>query len=63
MVVALQLGFYLYTYFTARVDVPLLIATSWPRLLLHVVPTLVVLSALAWGGGPSERAGASEPAV
>jgi hypothetical protein len=63
VVVALQLGFYLYTYFTARVDVPLLIATSWPRLLLHVVPTLVVLAALAWGGGPSERAGASEPAV
>ena len=49
-VILLQLGFYLYTYFSARVDVAFLIATSWPRLLLHLLPALLVLAAVAWGG-------------
>jgi hypothetical protein len=64
VIVALQIGFYLYTYFTARVDVALLIATSWPRLLLHVIPSVLVLAALAWGGNdPVETARVPEPAV
>ena len=46
-VVTLQLLFYLYVYFTAPVDVRYYVLTSLPRLLLHVIPGVLVLTLLA----------------
>lgn len=41
-VISLQLFFYLYVYFSARVDVVMLVAASFPRLVLHLLPAILV---------------------
>ncbi|MEM7048289.1 MAG: hypothetical protein AAF604_01460 [Acidobacteriota bacterium] len=41
-----QLAFYLFVYFTAPVDVGFYVRSSFPRLLFHLVPVLLVASAL-----------------
>jgi hypothetical protein len=49
----LQLGFYLTVYLTAPVDTEFLIITSFPRLMMHLIPTLLVVAAGVvgrWGG-------------
>jgi hypothetical protein len=60
VVLLLQLLVYLYAYFSARVDVALLVATSWARLLLHLLPAAIVLGGVALGGkrraSPAARA-------
>ncbi len=47
-VVTLQGLFYLYVYFTARADVGYLVLTSWPRLLLHLVPAVLTVGAIVF---------------
>ncbi|HVR95400.1 MAG TPA: hypothetical protein VMW27_02225 [Thermoanaerobaculia bacterium] len=47
-VVTLQALFYLYVYFTAQADVEYLVLTSGPRLLLHLVPAVLTLGAVAF---------------
>lgn len=63
-VMTLQLLFYLYVFVTARVDTVLLIKASFPRLVLHLLPALLVAAAVAWGEEDRERGGraAGEPA-
>lgn len=51
-VVTLQGLFYLYVYFTARADVGYLVLTSWPRLLLHLVPAVLTAGAVAFRKEP-----------
>lgn len=61
-VVTLQLAFYLYVYFTARVGTDFLVTSSFPRLVLHLLPAVAVgVAGLGLGGfraRPSGRAGA-----
>ncbi len=47
-VVTLQGLFYLYVYFTAQADVGYLVLTSWPRLLLHLVPAVLTVGAIVF---------------
>lgn len=49
-VVLVQLGFYLWVYFTMAGDVGLLVRLSFPRLLLPLLPAVVVASAVALSG-------------
>ena len=45
----LQLGFYLYIYFTARVDDPrLFVLSNGARLALHLIPASLVMALVAW---------------
>jgi hypothetical protein len=48
-VATLQLLFYLYVFFTARVDTVLLIKSSFPRLVMHLLPAVVVAATVAFG--------------
>lgn len=60
-VATLQLLFYLYVYFTAPVDTRYYVLTSFPRLLFHLIPALLVAGAMAGdlirslSGGRSRR--------
>ncbi|HYG64946.1 MAG TPA: hypothetical protein VEL74_20355 [Thermoanaerobaculia bacterium] len=47
-VASLQLAFYLYVYFSARVDVVFLVESSFPRLVLHLLPAILVGAAVAF---------------
>ncbi|REJ74240.1 MAG: hypothetical protein DWQ36_04375 [Acidobacteria bacterium] len=42
-----QLGFYLYAYLATPFDVEALVATSFPRLLYHLVPAALVVTTIA----------------
>lgn len=44
-VVSLQLAFYVYVYFTARVGTEFLVASSFPRLVLHLLPVVMACAA------------------
>ena len=44
-VVTLQLAFYLYVFFTARVGTEFLVTSSFPRLALHLLPAVAVAAA------------------
>lgn len=44
---ALQLAFYFFVYTTAPADTELLVRSSFPRLMLHLVPTILVFAAAA----------------
>ena len=58
LVAALQLTFYLYAYFTAPVDTRYYVISSFPRLLLQVIPALLVAGVAALArptGGPSSH--------
>lgn len=46
-VATLQLLFYLYVYFTAPVDTRYYVLSSFPRLIFHLIPALVVAGAVA----------------
>lgn len=48
-VVSLQLAFYLYVYFTARVGTEFLVESSFPRLILHLLPTVMTAASCAAG--------------
>jgi hypothetical protein len=48
-VVFLQLLFYLYVYLSVRVDAVTLVATSFSRLILHVLPAILTGAAIALG--------------
>jgi hypothetical protein len=50
VVVSLQLAFYLYVYFSARVDAEFLVLSSFPRLVLHLLPAVLVAAAVAAPG-------------
>jgi hypothetical protein len=53
--VFLQLLFYLYVYLSVRIDAVALVAASFPRLVLHVLPALLIGAAIALerpAGGP-----------
>lgn len=52
LVIALQLATYLYQYVSAPADTAQLVATTFARLLLHLLPALLVLAALRWLGEP-----------
>jgi hypothetical protein len=52
-----QVGFYLFVFYTGPVDTGLLVATSLPRLLLHVVPAALVGTIAALSPAPGEAAG------
>jgi hypothetical protein len=54
-VVALQLAFYLYVYFTARVGVVFLVESTFPRLALHLLPAVLVGLAVLRPGGRREE--------
>jgi hypothetical protein len=57
-VCTLQLLTYLWQYLTAPVDTRLLVLTTFPRLLLHLLPAVFVLAALRWAkpaNVPDER--------
>lgn len=56
-VATLQLLFYFYVFFTARVDTVLLIKASFPRLVLHLLPAVLVAAAVACGREEGSRAG------
>jgi hypothetical protein len=49
-VTALQLGFYLWVYFTAAVDTRHQVISSFPRLALHLVPALLAAAVVALDG-------------
>lgn len=49
-IVSLQLAFYLYVYFSARVDAAFLVLSSFPRLVLHLLPAVLVAAAVAAPG-------------
>lgn len=52
----LQLAFYLYVYFTARVEDPrFFVLSNFARLALHLVPASLVTALVAWG--PEKRNG------
>jgi hypothetical protein len=61
-VVSLQLAFYLYVFFTARVDTVLLIRSSFPRLVMHLLPAVLLAAGLALGEEGKKTAG-EEPAA
>lgn len=44
---ALQLAFYFFVYTTAPADTELLVRSSFPRLMLHLVPTILAFAAAA----------------
>ncbi len=48
-VVSLQLAFYMYVYFTARVGTQFLVESSFPRLVLHLLPAVLAGAAGAAG--------------
>jgi hypothetical protein len=48
-VALLQLAFYVYVYFTVRIDAAALVLASFPRLLLHLVPATLLGLAIAAG--------------
>jgi hypothetical protein len=54
-VVTLQGLFYLYVYFTAQADVGYLVLTSWPRLLLHLVPAVLTVGAIVFQRAEEKR--------
>ncbi|MEM7481547.1 MAG: hypothetical protein AAF481_10260 [Acidobacteriota bacterium] len=47
LVIAGQLAFYLAVYFTAPVDVDFYVRSSFPRLLFHLVPALLIVGTVA----------------
>ena len=56
-VATLQLLFYLYVYFTAPVETRYYVLTSFPRLIFHLIPALLVAGVLALGDqGMRDRA-------
>jgi hypothetical protein len=55
-VVTLQLAFYIYVFFTARVGTEFLVTSSFPRLVLHLLPTVAVAVA-GLGGFRARRSG------
>jgi hypothetical protein len=55
-VVTLQLAFYLYVYFTARVGTDFLVTSSFPRLALHLLPA-VAIGAIGLDGLRLRRSG------
>jgi hypothetical protein len=59
-VVTLQLAFYLYVFFTARVGTEFLVTSSFPRLVLHLLPAVAVAAAGLGGfrARRSDQAGA-----
>jgi len=60
LVLAGQAGFYLWTYHTKPVDTTLLVLSSLPRLLLHLLPALLLgllLAAAPHGEAPPARGG------
>ncbi|HVR07385.1 MAG TPA: hypothetical protein VMW75_05010 [Thermoanaerobaculia bacterium] len=57
-VVALQLLFYLYVYLSVRVDPVALVAASFSRLVLHVLPAVLVGAVIALDGRRSDPGGA-----
>jgi len=58
-VALLQLLFYLYVFFSVRVDPLVLIALSWPRLILHLLPVALLGAAIA----PQRPAAPSTPSI
>lgn len=59
-VVTLQLAFYIYVYFTARVGTQFLVESSFPRLVLHLLPA--VLTAAGGAAGLRSRPSNEAPA-
>ncbi len=56
VVVSMQLAFYLWIYFTAAVDTQYQVISSFPRLAMHLIPTVIVLIAtLSSGAHPVEE--------
>lgn len=55
-VVALQLLAYGWQYMTAPVDTRFLVLATFSRLALHLLPSVMVASALLWLGGPAPAA-------
>jgi hypothetical protein len=45
-VAAAQLVFYFYVYFTVRIDAAALLLASFPRLMLHLIPAILVAAAV-----------------
>jgi|HubBroStandDraft_3_1064219.scaffolds.fasta_scaffold06828_3 hypothetical protein len=60
-VIAAQLGFYLYVYFTVRIDATALVLASFPRLLLHLIPATLLGAVVA--AERAARAGRPAPAA
>jgi hypothetical protein len=54
VVATLQLLFYLYVYFTAPVETRYYVLTSFARLIFHLIPALVVASAMALQTSPPQ---------
>jgi hypothetical protein len=49
VVATLQLAFYLYVYFTARVEDPrFFVLSNFARLILHLIPASLVMALVAW---------------
>ena len=55
-VVALQALLYGWQYLTAPVDTHFLVLSTFPRLALHLLPSVMVAAALAWLGGAAPEA-------
>ena len=55
-VVALQALLYGWQYLTAPVDTGFLVLSTFPRLALHLLPSVMVAAALAWLGGTAPGA-------
>jgi hypothetical protein len=59
-VIALQLAGYLLRYFTASFDFRFSVLSSFPRLIIHVLPALVVALAAVAAAWPKRRTTTSE---
>lgn len=59
VVATLQLLFYLYVYFTAPVETRFYVLSSFPRLIFHLIPALVVAGAVALQAGEAKEKGRS----
>jgi hypothetical protein len=60
-VIAAQLAFYLYVYFTVRIDAAALVLASFPRLMLHLIPATLLGAVVA--AERAARAGRPAPAA
>ena len=63
-VISLQLLFYLWTYFSSAVDTEYQVVASFPRLAMHLFPSVVMAGAVALGesrGGACPRPGGGKP--
>ena len=64
VVIGAQALFYLYVFFSVRIDAVTLVATSLPRLVLHLLPVVLVGAAIALDGrGRTAREGAGAAAA